>query len=46
MKRVMSTRGRLTIPKDIRDRLGIRKGVINFEVKGNEVVIRFEEKLL
>ncbi|MBI2143005.1 hypothetical protein HYU20_01535 [Candidatus Woesearchaeota archaeon] len=35
IKRVMSTRGRLTIPKEIRDKLGIRKGILGFEVKGN-----------
>ena len=44
VKTVMSTRGRLTIPKKIRDKLGIQKGIFSFNVKENEVVIKFVEK--
>lgn len=44
IKRRRGTRGRLTIPKKIRDKSGIQKRILTFEAKGSEVVIKSVEK--
>jgi AbrB family looped-hinge helix DNA binding protein len=41
MKSVVSEKGQVTIPKDLRDRLGIRPGqVLDFEADGGRLVAR------
>jgi antitoxin PrlF len=41
MKSVVSDRGQVTIPKSLRDRLGIRPGqVLDFEEEGGRLVAR------
>ena len=40
----LSTRGRLVIPKDVRDRMGIKAGdVLSVEDQGDVVVVRLRK---
>jgi AbrB family looped-hinge helix DNA binding protein len=42
--RIVSKKGQVTIPKDIRERFGIKEGTkVVFEVRGDEIVIKPEK---
>jgi len=42
--RIVGKKGQVTIPKDIRDKFGIKEGTkVVFEIKGNEIVIKPEK---
>ena len=42
--RIVGKKGQVTIPKDIRDKFGIKEGTkVVFEVRGDEIVIKPEK---
>ncbi|ADC65940.1 transcriptional regulator, AbrB family [Ferroglobus placidus DSM 10642] len=43
--RVVGKKGQVTIPKEIRDKLGLKEGEkVVFEIRGDEVIIKPEKK--